>query len=182
MPRSGSTAVALALAALAGACASSGEPALPPPGSLSEGKAPPGPAETSFTVPGTPAGVYAQVARSALNCWFGSDGPLKATHIFHAAAEPPATGGAAEIVIRERDAALRDQRGTRAYRVSFETAPAGVRVGAAALKLEPAVAQAMAKDVEVWAKGGSGCQLRIVMPPPPPPAAKVKGKAKSKKR
>jgi len=187
MPRSGPTViVALALAALAGGCASSGVPGLPAPGSLGDGKAadPPGPAETSFMVSGTPAGVYAQVARNALNCWFGSDGPLKATHIFHAAAAPPATGGAAEIVIRERDAALRDQRGTRAYRVSFETAPAGVRVGAAALKLEPAVAQAMAKDVEVWAKGGSGCQLRVAMPPPPPPVAKAKGKAaaKSKKR
>ncbi len=31
----------------------------------------------------------------------------------------PRTGGPAEIVLQERDATLRDQRGARAFRVSF---------------------------------------------------------------
>lgn len=187
--------VVLALAALAGGCASSGGPLLPPPSSIgevktagdgksaNEGKSTmaPGTAEASFIVPGTPTGVYALVARQALACWFGSDGPLKATHIFNASAEPPAKGGAAEVVIRERDATLRDQRGTRAYLVSFETASSGVRVVTSPLKVEPPVAQAMAKDVEAWSKGGAGCQLRFAMPPPPPsPPAKAKGKTGSK--
>lgn len=173
---------------------SSGGPLLPPPSSIGEVKMPdesksaaeakspmaPGTVEASFIVPGTPTGVYALVARQALACWFGSDGPLKATYIYNATAEPPAKGGSAEIVIRERDATLRDQRGTRAYVVSFEAAASGVRVVTSPLKVEPPVAQAMAKDVEAWSKGGAGCQLRVVMPPPPPPPPPAKAKTGSK--
>ena len=45
------------------------------------------------------------------------------------------------------------------------------------------LAQAMAKDVEAWAKGGAGCQLRGLLPPPTAPAGKtVKGPAATKKR
>jgi hypothetical protein len=189
MPRPGSTAVALALAALAGACASTSLPTLLPPGSVGDGKpaATGGAAEAAFIAPGTPIEVYTLVARGALNCWFGADGPLKATHLFHADAAPPATGRATEIVIRERDATLRDQRGPRAYRISFASEASGVRVGAQALKFDAAVAQAMAKDVEVWSKGGAGCQLRVLMPPPPRPVASKarggkSGSGKGKKR
>jgi hypothetical protein len=188
MPRPGSTALALALAALAGACASTSVPTLPAPGSVGDGKAAAvgSGIETAFLASGTPTEVYALVARGALGCWFGVDGPLKATHLFHADAAPPATGGAAEIVIRERDATLRDQRGPRAYRISFASEAASVRIGAQALKFDAAIAQAMAKDVEVWSKGGSGCQLRVVMPPPPRPVASksgsAKGRGKAKKR
>ena len=32
-------------------------------------------------VPGTPTGVFAQVARGVLGCWFGAGGPLKASHV-----------------------------------------------------------------------------------------------------
>jgi hypothetical protein len=139
--------------------------------------------ETATIAPGTPTDVYALVARGVLNCWFGAGGPLKASHVFQAEAEPPSKGGTAEIVIHERDVALRDQRGTRAYRVSFASEASGVRVGMTALKFETKVAEAMAKDVEVWAKGGAGCQLRAVMPPPAPPAAKAdKVARKGKKR
>jgi hypothetical protein len=116
-----------------------------------------------------------------LNCWFGAEGPLKASHVFQAQAEPPATGGAAEIIVHERDVALRDQRGPRAYRISFAVEAAGVRVGVAALKFEPPVAQAMARDVESWAKGGTGCELRKIMPPPAPPVAKGGTSAKKKR-
>jgi hypothetical protein len=122
------------------------------------------------------------VARGALGCWFAADGPLKASHVYRAEAAPPGKGGAAEITIYQRDASLRDQRGSKAYQVAFTGEVAGVRVATTAMKFELAHAQAMARDIETWAKGGSGCQLRVVMPPPPPPtAAKSPQKAVTQK-
>jgi hypothetical protein len=146
----------------------------PETGSLS---APSGSDETSTVVSGTPTGVFAEVARHALGCWFAVDGPLKATHVYRAEAEPPAKGGNAEILIHERDASTRDQRGARAYRIAFISEFSGVRVTATALKFEPKVAQAMAKDVETWAKGQEGCQLRAALPPPVATKATKKAKA-----
>jgi hypothetical protein len=184
---------ALLLATFAGGCTSANMPRLPllPPASDAGGApAQTGPHETFATASGTPTGVFAQVARGALGCWFAANGPLKASHVYRAEAEPPAKGGDAEIVIFERDVSLRDQRGTRAYRISFAGEGGGVRVTATALKFELKVAEAMARDVETWAKAGSGCHLPAVLPPPaPPPSPKTaktakaaKGPAQSKKR
>ncbi|MBX9592229.1 MAG: hypothetical protein K2X43_23295 [Hyphomonadaceae bacterium] len=144
------------------------------------------PLETAVIVPGTPTEVYALVARGALGCWFGAEGPLKPTHVFQAEADPPAKGGAAEIVLHERDESARDKRGVRAYRMSFTTEPAGVRMQVSVLKMEPQLAALMSKDAEVWAKGGTGCQLRRPAPPQPPTPVAGKGVpaagAASKKR
>jgi hypothetical protein len=125
------------------------------------------PAEVVSIVPGTPTDVYASVARGAHRCWFGADGPLKPTHVFHAEAESPAKGGAAEMVLHERDETLRDKRGTRAFRVSFTTVPEGVRVAVAMPRMELQLGQRMAKDVTAWARGGSDCEVRKQMPPQP---------------
>jgi hypothetical protein len=180
--------------ALAAGCTPSGLPSLLGPMPPESGKTGPSeasntftsssPYETSAIVPGNPTQVYTQVARGALGCWFGAGGPLKASHVFRAEAEPPAKGGSAEIVIHERDTSFRDQRGVKAYRIAFATEVMGVRIGMTALKFEAKRAQAMAKDVEAWAKGGSSCQLRALMPPPAPPAKgkMVKAPAASKKR
>lgn len=185
----GAGALGILLLAIGGGCASpSLEALLPlqPPAETDKTGSLPTPTtayETAAIAPGTPTEVYTLVARGVLNCWFGAGGPLKASHMFQAEAEPPSKGGTAEIVIHERDATLRDQRGTRAYRISFASEASGVRVGMTALKFETKVAQAMAKDVEVWAKGGTGCQLRAALPPPAPPAAKAdKVARKNKKR
>ncbi|MFZ0849215.1 MAG: hypothetical protein WAO08_08435, partial [Hyphomicrobiaceae bacterium] len=116
-------------------------------------------------------------ARGALNCWLGVAGPLRATHVFAAEAAPPNQGGAAEIVLHERDPSFRDQRGPRALRVSFEQAQGGVRVVLSNLRLAVALAQAMAGDAAAWAKGASGCRAQEVREPavtgwtrPPPPS------------
>ena len=174
------------LAALAGGCSGGGMPSLqsllPPPGETSSVAAaaatpgtPPTPTEASLSVPGTPTGVFAQVAQGVLGCWFGGDGPLKASHVYRAEADPPAKGGEAEILIHERDLSLRDQRGTRAYKVMFADEGGGVRVTIMPLKMEAKLAVAMARDVETWSKEGvrpgAGCQLRALFPPPPPPVA-----------
>ncbi|NJO22209.1 MAG: hypothetical protein HC868_03775 [Sphingomonadales bacterium] len=102
-------------------------------------------AEVVLIVPGSSTDAYALVARGAHRCWFGADGPLKPTHVFHAEAESPAKGGAAEMVLHERDETLRDKRGTRAFRVSFTTVPAGARVAVAMPRMEPQLGSLMAR-------------------------------------
>jgi hypothetical protein len=180
--------VACALSADAGGCAPSSAP------TLTAGTAPietgataqvPSPVpsaqvpvETAIIVQGTPTEVYSLVARGALGCWFAANGPLKATHVFRADASPPSQGGRAEIVLHERDASLSDQRGTRAFHVGFASDAVGVRVGIAVIKIAPALAELMVRDVEVWAKGGAGCQTKALSPPqtaaPLQPAPKTK--------
>jgi hypothetical protein len=178
---------ALAATLLAGCAGSNFKlPLLPAsaiPSEASSSLPPSGPQESALTVPGTPTGVFAQVARGALGCWLAADGPLKPSHVYRAEADPPSQGGAAEIVLYERDVSVRDQRGPQAYRIAFRSEIGGVRVVATALKFEPPKAQAMARDVETWAKGSQGCQLRTVMPPPAPPktpAKLAKGSAPNK--
>jgi hypothetical protein len=135
------------------------------------------PAEVVSIVPGNPTDVYALVARGALRCWFGADGPLRPTHVFHAEAESPAKGGAAEMVLHERDETMRDKRGARAFLVSFAGAPAGVRVGVTMPRMEQQLAQLMVKDVAAWTKGGTDCEVRKHMPPQPLATVVGKGNA-----
>jgi hypothetical protein len=123
------------------------------------------PLETATMVQGTPTEVYARVASGAMRCWFGAKGPLKATHVFHAEAAPPSEGGVAEIVLHERDISMRDQRGARAFRVSFVGEGGDVRVGVAALKMAAPLADLMVRDVATWAQGGAGCQAGSLSPP-----------------
>ena len=172
MQRPGFIAIIPVLLLATAACTTSTLPTLPPsqPAPRADhGETGQAPAEVASIVPGTPTDVYALVARGALRCWFGAEGPLKPTHVFHAEADSPANGGTAEIVLHERDETLRDKRGTRAFRVSFTGGPAGVRVAVAMPRMEQQLAQLMAKDVAAWAKGGTDCEVRKHMPSQPPP-------------
>ena len=186
----GRTAVAIVLLSALAGCTSATGPQLPVGSAAIEtssaekpvpvaGQEPTG---TILMAKSTPTEAYEVVARGALGCWFGADGPLKPTHVFHAEADPPASGGAAEIVLHERDPAFRDQRGPRAFRVTFANAPpGGAQVGIANIKMVTALGDAMTKDVETWAAGGKGCEVRRLFPPPPPPEkTKVKAKVKAK--
>jgi len=136
------------------------------------------PASTTVMAKATPTESYELVARGALGCWLGVGGPLRASHVFHAQAKPPAEGGAAEIVLHERDPAYSDQRGSRAFRITFARAPAGAKVDIANVKMSAALAAAMTRDVETWAVGGKGCEARILYPPPPFPV-RVRSRARS---
>jgi hypothetical protein len=164
----------LAIAALGavGGCSSltpptlGGAPKQPAPSAPVSQSRQPNAYETAFMVQGTPTAIYALVARGALNCWLGAAGPLHATHVFAAEAAPPNQGGAAEIVVHERDPTFRDQRGPRALRLRFEHAQGGVRVGFVNLRLGAALAEAMSQDTATWAKGGSGCRVRELREPP----------------
>ena len=182
MQRSGFISFIPILVLATAACTTSSLPTLPPPqpapqADNAEHSQPP--TERVSIVPGSPTDVYALVARGALRCWFGADGPLKPTHVFHAEAESPAKGGAAEMVLHERDETLRDKRGARAFRVSFAGEPAGVRVAVAIPKMDQQLALLMVKDVEAWTKGGTDCELRKHMPPPQQPLTAVVGKGNS---
>jgi hypothetical protein len=119
-------------------------------------------AETTIIAAGTPTEVYALLARHALRCWFGADGPLKATHIFHADAASPTAGGAADIVLQERDPAFSDRRGPRAFRIAITGDAAGVRVGISNLRMSEPLGGLMVKDAETWARGGERCETRAL--------------------
>ncbi|MEW5965097.1 MAG: hypothetical protein AB1749_16235 [Pseudomonadota bacterium] len=114
--------------------------------------------EATPPVVGTPTEVYTRIARGALSCWFGANGPLKATHIFHAEAEPPHKGGRAQIVIHEKDLTAPSPRGLKAYRVQI--APDGERTTIAVenLKLAKPLGDAMEQDVRRWGVGEIGCR------------------------
>ena len=174
--RAGS-AVCVTLALLAGACASNGLPNVAVGAAQIEtsaaGAAGSGTTdrvaeayEAATTVSGDPTSLYTLVARGIHACWFGAGGPLGNTHVFRAEAQSPTKGGQAEIIIHERDVALTDQRGPQALRIAFENNGGVVRVATKVLKVPPGYGEPLTRDVETWAKGGSGCQLRASFPQP----------------
>lgn len=186
MRRSPVIVLALVLAAVGGGCSPANLP--PPPsaaatletGAVGGAAAERAPIETATIARGTPTEVYALVAGGVLRCWLGADGPLKATHVFHAEAAPPTEGGVAEIVLHERDPSLRDQRGARAFRVSFAGEAGSVRVGITTIRVAAPLSELMVSDVAVWANGGAGCQARALSPPAPQAAAPAQTSAKAK--
>lgn len=114
--------------------------------------------KASKPVVGTPTEVYERVGRGAVSCWLGAGGPLKGTHIYDAEAEPAHKGGAAEIVIRERDENAPNPRSVRAYRISIQ--PGGsetATVEVENLKLPESLARQMKSNVEAWSAGEEGC-------------------------
>ncbi len=175
--------VCMGLLVAAGACASNGLPNLgggtgqietsaagstAAAGSMQSQSAP---IATATTVSGEPVAIYTLVARGIHACWFGTGSPLRNTHVFRAEAQSQTKGGEAEIVIHERDLAQADQRGQQAVRIAFENAAGLVRVGITVVKVPPGYGEPMARDVAVWAKGQSGCELRASFPPAPEAAA-----------
>ncbi|MFM9940414.1 MAG: hypothetical protein ACKVP7_13065 [Hyphomicrobiaceae bacterium] len=109
--------------------------------------------------PEPPVEIYSRIAKGALNCWFGPQGSLKRTHVFHADVSPPSAGGAAEIVIHERDMAAASPRSLRFYRISITPAGEGSTVQIENLRFPEAVAKDLVADVVRWAGGGTECSV-----------------------
>ena len=130
-----------------------------------------------------PTEVYARIASGAMNCWFGAEGVLKTTHIFHADAASPTAGGAASIVIHERDPKQANPRGSRAFLISI-TGDSGIAtiVGTQAPRFPDDKGAAMRADVLAWANGATSCELQKFAPPPPPVAVVPEAAVKSKKK
>jgi hypothetical protein len=178
--------LAISLAAAASGCSSSGLPNVASGAGQIETSSggSSDPVSTSYEIAtvasGDPTATYTLVARAIHACWFGAGGPLTNTHVFRAEAQSPTKGGQAEIIIHERDVAFTDQRGPQALRVSFENAGGLSRVSVKVLKAPPGYGEPMTRDVEVWAKGGAGCQLRASFPQPPTTAQKTPDKSSIK--
>jgi hypothetical protein len=117
--------------------------------------------------------MYVRIARGANTCWFGRDGMLKATHIFHADLEPPHKGAGAEIIIFERDAnaeAGSNPRAMRALRIAISRTDARTQVDAQPLRVTPVLGIKLVDDVHRWAGGNMSC-AGITSPASPAPAA-----------
>ncbi len=138
-------------------------------------------------VVGTPTEVYTRIARGVLTCWFGSSGPLKASYIYHADAEPASKGGGSEIKILTRDADADDPRALRAYRVVISPSQDKTKVEVENVRLPEPLAERLKKDVERWASDEQGCGEGPVTagwgaePSVEPPKTQKDKKAKSQK-
>ncbi|MCL4768404.1 MAG: hypothetical protein KJZ80_19475 [Hyphomicrobiaceae bacterium] len=170
---------ALLTAVLAGACSEGVKlPALP---------ALPGTSEP-LRAQGPVVDVYMRIARGAMACWFGADGALSGSHIFHADVEPASRGGTAEVVVHEMDHAQPKPWGRRAFRVLLGPADGATAISVENLAMPDEVATRMRADVFQWieskaacstkqspaipaARGGSGPAPQRPGPPPGAPAA-----------
>ena len=108
-------------------------------------------------VVGTPTEVYTRIARGVLTCWFGANGPLKASYIYHADAEPASKGGGSEIKILTRDTAADDPRALRAYRIAIAPSQSNTRVEMENLRLPEPLAARLKLDVDRWSRDEAGC-------------------------
>lgn len=160
------TLVALTFAAIGTGCSGGGtDPLLGLPSSSEAGGEPkPSATETlkGLMVPqdlvvGTPTEVYTRLARGALTCWFGANGPLKSGYIYHAEAEPASKGGNSEIKIMTRDAAADDPRALRAYRIAILPSQDKTRVEVENVRLDETLAARLKQDVERWSADEAGC-------------------------
>jgi hypothetical protein len=130
-------------------------------------------------VSGPPAEIYRLIASGSARCWFAPRSPIKATHIFHADAEPPAKGGAVEVAVMVRDLAAPKPWGPRAFRVILKADGDFTAIDVQNLSMTAEVAAQMRADVFHWAQDGKNCKLKpppeeAGPPPPPKKAAKVK--------
>ncbi len=107
-----------------------------------------------------PVDVYAKIARGALQCWFGVEGSLKATHTFHARAEPEAKGGGAQILVQTRAPENPNHGELTAYRITITPTPAGSHVDAENARFSKSQGEIMTGDVKRWiAEGGTACSV-----------------------
>jgi len=106
---------------------------------------------------GSPTEIYTRIARGATVCWFGTHGTLKATHIFDAEAAPPSQGGRAGIVIHEKDTAMPNPRGNRAFRIDILPAGSNAKLEIENIRFPIETGQKMTADVRRWARGDLAC-------------------------
>jgi hypothetical protein len=176
------------IAAILSACAGAGQqaqplslPKLPSVGSISEAI----PVAIGQPV-GSATDIYARIARGAMSCWFGTNGPLKKDYIFHASADAPSRGGKAQIAIHQRDPTQPNPRGAKAYLINIDpTGESSATIKTENLKMTDAFATAMTGDVGRWSKSDQGCAENSTVvgwvPAPPAPAEIPKPTHKAKK-
>jgi hypothetical protein len=176
--------VAVAAVALAG-CAGSGAPlGLQLPLSAAET---PVTSAVAVTSPATPsahaaslpvAESYSRLAGGLLKCWFGADGPLRASHIFHGEL-PAAPGAGSEIILHERDPTQPNPRGTKAMRIAIvRDGDDRSTITFEAPRLKPEIATAIVTDANAWLRANEvACSAGPFRPMPPPVVVAKKQKA-----
>lgn len=185
MPGLKLTAPIVGLAGLMAGCTGGPSPlTLPPPSSIATSASPSLtsaiPSLTALlpqsdSIIGTSTEVYTRIARGVLTCWFGAAGPLKATHIYHAAADPASKGGKSEIEIFQKDLTAQDPRSLRAYRITIVPSGSTAKVETENLKVAEPLASRLNADVMRWSSAEGGCGDSPVtggwsaeqLPPPP---------------
>ncbi|MEZ5853787.1 MAG: hypothetical protein R3D67_03200 [Hyphomicrobiaceae bacterium] len=113
----------------------------------------------SMQVSEPPIDVYSKIARGALRCWFGVEGALKATHTFHARAEPESKGGAAQILVQTRAPDDPNHGALTAYRITIAPAPGGAQVDAENARFSKQQGEIMTGDVKNWLAGADNCTV-----------------------
>lgn len=124
--------------------------------------------------------VYSRIAAGAMRCWFAVGGQIRASHIFHANADPAANGGIVEADVLERDMAGPKPWGAKAFKVMLAPSGEQTTIDIENIKMPEATAATMRADVFAWAQGDTNCKLKPADLPPPPVAEKSK-KTKAKK-
>lgn len=167
----------------ASCCACSGGPALP---SLPLGVGPdfsklavPTLSAEASQLPLPSSEVYLRIARGANLCWFGGQGRLAKTHIFHADAAPSMNGGEVEIVVHERAVDQPKPWGYKAFRVllaesaGLDGTPGGggTKITVDNVRISDAEASRMRAEVFQWASGTEGCKADPALDKPPEPVA-----------
>ena len=148
--------LATLLTATVAAC--SGSPLTLPPVTASLGPAEPAATPVSIPSATAPVEIYSRIARGALRCWFGPEGSLKKTHVFHGKADPAASGGAAEIAVHTREDG--SSHGVlRAFAVAITPAGDGSLIEAQNVRFPAPQAALMLADVQRWTAGNDDCSV-----------------------
>lgn len=105
-----------------------------------------------------PVEVYALIARGALKCWFGPEGSLKKTHVFHAKVDSPTEGKAAEIAVHTR--AEGSSHGVlKAFAVTVTPSGSGSVIETQNYRFPPTEGELMTRDVSRWVTGKDDCSV-----------------------
>jgi hypothetical protein len=107
--------------------------------------------------PGTVTDVYTRIAQGSRACWFGPDGALKATHIFHADLAPVSQGEVAEIAVHEFQKDAESRWGKRVFLVTLHPADGQTAIAVENIAMPDPIGSQMRADVFQWSQGGSGC-------------------------
>ena len=139
---------------LLGACTNGGDTA-----SLSAPALPLALPGFGIAAPGKPVEVYTRLARLAKACWLSAPAPLSEGYLFTAEVSPEGRGGAASIVIFEKNASpgIPGQRGLVAYSLALMPSGEGTSIGVENGRIAEGFAAKMHADVERWAAGETGC-------------------------
>ena len=114
--------------------------------------------------PGSVPEVYARIAQNSRACWFGPEGALKTTHIFHADLEPPSRGEIAELVVHELDRGGESRWGRRVFKVSLQPSDQQTAIAVDNISMPTEIGSRMRADVFQWSQGGTGCTTRNADP------------------